>query len=163
MREKFVRHDNAFVRNEASNYGKDKCKKLKQIRKLIAEVNEIPFETVECYHEGPCPGTCPACDAEIKYLDEQLQQKRRRGEEVILSGLALDLVKSPDDKDDISKDTENNMFPVDGRDEPVQFVTMGQDEEYPFEEEDDEDPEEMVMGNLRNDDDFLQDEELPFN
>ena len=109
--------------------GKEKCKKLKQIRKLIAEVNDIPFETVECYHEGPCPGTCPACDAEIKYLDEQLQQKIRKGERVTLSGLAVDMVGSPRIGDYVVEDIANNDFSVDGRDTPELYVTMGKDDE----------------------------------
>ena len=132
-------------------HGKEKCKKLKQIRKLIAEVNNIPFETVECYHEGPCPGTCPACDAEIKYLDEQLQQKIRRGENVILSGLAVDMVDSPRDGNGINKDISADVSSVDGRRTPVIYATMGQDVETPFndkKDDDDDDQEELVMGKI---------------
>ena len=70
--------------------GKEKCKLLKQIRKEIAESNGIDYETTECTFEGDCKGTCPKCDAEIKYLDKELNKKIRRGEVVTLSGLSLD-------------------------------------------------------------------------
>ena len=128
--------------------GKEKCKKLKQIRKLIAEVNDIPFETVECYHEGPCTGTCPACDAEIKYLDEQLQQKIRRGEKVTLSGLAVDMVGSLSGGEGINEGKEDEDVAVDGRDTSEHYVTMGQDDEELLDDEDNDDPENLVMGKL---------------
>ncbi len=70
--------------------GKEKCKLLKQIRKEIAESNGIDYQTTECTFEGECKGTCPKCDAEIKYLDKELNKKIRRGEVVTLSGLSLD-------------------------------------------------------------------------
>lgn len=69
--------------------GKEKCKLLKQIRKEIAESNGIVYLTAECTFEGECRGTCPKCDAEIRYLDDQLQQKAARGEKVSLAGLSL--------------------------------------------------------------------------
>ncbi len=69
--------------------GKEKCKLLKQIRKEIAESNGIVYLTSECTFEGECRGTCPKCDAEIRYLDDELQKKVARGEKVTLSGLSL--------------------------------------------------------------------------
>ncbi len=69
--------------------GKEKCKLLKQIRKEIAESNGIVYLTSECTFDGECRGTCPKCDAEIHYLDEELQKKAARGEKVTLSGLSL--------------------------------------------------------------------------
>ena len=54
------------------NNGKDICKYLKEVRKNIADENNIPLEQEECTFEGECNGTCPHCDAEIKYLEEEL-------------------------------------------------------------------------------------------
>ena len=51
------------------NFGKQKCNTLKTIRLKIARANGIDFHPAECRHQGPCLGTCPACDEEIKYLD----------------------------------------------------------------------------------------------
>lgn len=74
--------------------GKIKCEKLREIRKKIAEVNNIPYSPAECNHDGPCAGTCPYCDAELMYLDCELQKKKERGEEVYLSGLAIEVGKN---------------------------------------------------------------------
>lgn len=78
---------------EHNHPGRDKCDKLRAIRKKIADANGIDFEPAECHHTGPCLGTCPVCDSEIEYLDEELQKKKERGEEIILSGLAADEIK----------------------------------------------------------------------
>lgn len=69
--------------------GKQKCNLLKQIRKEIAESNGIVYLSSECTVDGECRGTCPKCDAEIRYLDDELQRKIDRGEKVTLAGLSL--------------------------------------------------------------------------
>ena len=76
--------------------GKEKCKLLKQIRKEFAESNGIVYLTVECTFEGECKGTCPKCDAEIRYLDDQVQLKAERGEKITFAGLSLDTYEGVD-------------------------------------------------------------------
>ena len=49
-------------------FGKKKCKILKEIRKKIAEENDIPYVTRECTHKGECSGTCPRCEQELREL-----------------------------------------------------------------------------------------------
>ena len=39
--------------------GKSKCKILKEIRRQIAENNDIEFVTSECKYQGDCLGTSP--------------------------------------------------------------------------------------------------------
>lgn len=39
--------------------GKQTCKILKEIRRQIAEANDIEFVTSECRYKGDCLGTCP--------------------------------------------------------------------------------------------------------
>ena len=73
--------------------GKSLCNTMRDIRKKIAKANNIPFESVECHNSGPCRGTCPACDAEIKYLNEQIEEKLERGERIRLAGIAKDDIK----------------------------------------------------------------------
>ena len=51
--------------------GKNKCKILKEIRKQIAAENDISYVTSECKHKGDCLGTCPKCEAEVRYLEQQ--------------------------------------------------------------------------------------------
>ena len=71
--------------------GKNKCKILKEIRRRIAEKNDIAYVTSECKHQGNCLGTCPKCEAEVRYLEEQLAARKRAGYAVALTGLALTL------------------------------------------------------------------------
>lgn len=52
--------------------GKRICQALKNLRKRIADANEIPFEIEECTHKGDCPGTCPKCESELRYLMESI-------------------------------------------------------------------------------------------
>ena len=51
--------------------GKSTCKLLKDIRQQIADANGISYQPKECHYEGDCAGTCPACEAEIRYLETQ--------------------------------------------------------------------------------------------
>ena len=66
--------------------GKQTCKILKEIRRQIAEANDIEFITSECQHQGDCLGTCPKCEAEVRYLEQQLERKRRVGKAIALFG-----------------------------------------------------------------------------
>ena len=61
--------------------GKKKCGILKRIRQKIARDNNIPLDTADCTHQGDCTGTCPKCEAELQYLEKELQ--KRTGEPVI--------------------------------------------------------------------------------
>ena len=42
-------------------HGKNICNQLKEVRKRIAEENDIPLETEECTYKDECRGTCPHC------------------------------------------------------------------------------------------------------
>ncbi len=72
--------------------GKEKCKILKEIRRDIAKNNDIPLEIPECTHKGDCKGTCPRCEAEVKYLERKLDERRRRGFKVAVAGISAGLV-----------------------------------------------------------------------
>ena len=69
--------------------GKSTCRELKRIRKMIAEQNNIPLEDSECHYEGDCAGTCPKCDAEVRFLENALRMSKQLGKVVTLSGAAL--------------------------------------------------------------------------
>lgn len=60
--------------------GKDICQQLKEIRRQVADDNNIPLEQPECTYEGPCDGTCPHCEAEVQYLEQELERRRENGE-----------------------------------------------------------------------------------
>jgi hypothetical protein len=94
--------------------GKEKCKLLKQIRKEIAESNGIVYLTSECTFEGECLGTCPKCDAEIRYLDGELAAKTARGEKITLSGLSLSTFEQTvEEADSTDLQTQDIPDPID--------------------------------------------------
>ena len=72
--------------------GKSKCKVLKDIRKKIAEANDIAYVTSECKYQGECAGTCPKCEAEVRYLEEELAKRKSLGKIVAVAGIAATLV-----------------------------------------------------------------------
>nr|WP_302828811.1 energy transducer TonB [uncultured Bacteroides sp.] len=72
--------------------GKQTCRILKDVRRQIAEANDIEYITSECQYKGDCPGTCPKCEAEIRYLEEQLEHRRMSGKMITLAGLSAGLL-----------------------------------------------------------------------
>ena len=69
--------------------GKGICAALKQVRKRVADTNGIVYAPKECHFEGNCNGTCPACEAEVRYLEHQLNLLRKAGKAVTVMGVAL--------------------------------------------------------------------------
>ena len=69
--------------------GKQTCKILKEIRKQIAAENDIELVTSECTHKGDCKGTCPKCEAEVRYLERELEKRQRLGKAAIFAGMTL--------------------------------------------------------------------------
>ena len=68
--------------------GKQKCKILKEIRRQIAEQNEIRFIIEECSHKGKCRGTCPKCEWEVRMLEKELEKRRAAGKKIALAGIS---------------------------------------------------------------------------
>lgn len=69
--------------------GKQTCKILKEIRKQIAAENDIELVVSECTYQGDCLGTCPKCEAEVRYLECELEKRQKLGKAVMISGMAL--------------------------------------------------------------------------
>ena len=68
--------------------GKQTCKILKEIRQEIADKNEIAYTTSECHFDGECQGTCPKCEAELKYLENELHRRKQLGKIANIAGIA---------------------------------------------------------------------------
>ena len=68
--------------------GKSTCKLLKDIRQQIADANGISYRPKECQHKGDCAGTCPACEAEIRYLERELKARKGNGFGMKVAGIA---------------------------------------------------------------------------
>lgn len=69
--------------------GKEKCRMLRDIRRQIAECNDIELITKECTYQGTCRGTCPKCEQEVRYLEEQLAMRRSAGMRIALAGVSI--------------------------------------------------------------------------
>ena len=69
-------------------YCKEVCKTLKEIRQEIADKNDIAYTTSECHFEGECQGTCPKCEAELKYLENELHKRKQLGKVATIAGIA---------------------------------------------------------------------------
>ncbi len=69
--------------------GKQTCKILKEIRKQIAEENDIQLVIEECTYQGDCLGTCPKCEAEVRYLERELEKRQRLGKAAVFAGMSL--------------------------------------------------------------------------
>lgn len=61
---------------------------MKDIRRQIAEANDIELVIKECTYQGDCSGTCPRCEAEVAYLEKELARREAIGKAVRLTGLA---------------------------------------------------------------------------
>jgi len=70
-------------------YGKKVCNTLKEIRQQIADKNEIEYTTSECHFDEECKGTCPKCESEIKYLENELFKRKQLGQAVAIAGISL--------------------------------------------------------------------------
>ena len=68
--------------------GRTICKVLKDVRQKIANENGISYHPEECHHKGECTGTCPGCEKEIRYLEEQLKNKQHSGFGLKVAGIA---------------------------------------------------------------------------
>ena len=71
--------------------GKRICQALKELRKRIADANDIQFEIEECTHKGDCPGTCPKCEGELQYLMDSLRKREEDGKPITYD----DICKKP--------------------------------------------------------------------
>ena len=124
-------------------HGKKKCKILKEIRKQIAKDNDITYITTECKHQGNCKGTCPKCEAEVRYLEAELEKRRMAGKQVVVAGIAAAMMMTasctpePQDISSASSPAESaeSVYSetVDGLMEPPseeESVTMGEPSEY---------------------------------
>lgn len=76
--------------------GKDKCAKLKEIRRAIAANNGVELTPFECNYQGECTGTCPHCEGELHYLERELVNKQRLGNAVVMAGVSVSLIAGMD-------------------------------------------------------------------
>ena len=90
--------------------GKSICQALKQIRKQIADANGIIYNPKPCTFEGECAGTCPGCEAEVRYIENSLNALRTAGKAVKVAGLSVGLMMLTGCKD---SRTPQSLSPAD--------------------------------------------------
>lgn len=90
--------------------GKQTCKILKDIRRQIAEANDIEFATSECRYRGDCLGTCPKCEAEVLYLEQQLHARSLAGKAVTLAGISAGMIIMTGCSGTSAKNQANNEY-----------------------------------------------------
>ena len=100
--------------------GKEKCELLKAMRREIAEANGIVYLSAECTYQGDCPGFCPKCDAEARYLDSELSRLAREGKEIKVTNIAYKSFLNADEaKKDASIIPSDDEVMVEGQAESL--------------------------------------------
>ena len=92
--------------------GKSICGVLKTIRKQVADANEIKYEPRVCHHKGECRGTCPACEAEVRYIERQLDIRRQLGKAVAIVGISAGLSALSGCSNKAKKVEEQELIPL---------------------------------------------------
>ncbi|MCI9073765.1 MAG: hypothetical protein HFH80_13375 [Lachnospiraceae bacterium] len=148
--------------------GKEKCRALKEIRRQIARENDIPYAVSQCTYQGECRGTCPKCEAELRYLERELAIRKGLGKAVAVAGISASVCAgltacSPMDRiQDIfhiqgsgsSPDIAGNITEAEPFPETPDLSVEGMMEELPEESQDTEsgeDQEETSAGELQGD------------
>ena len=114
--------------------GKQTCKILKEIRKQIAAENDIKLVIEECTYQGDCLGTCPKCEAEVRYLERELEKRQRMGKAAVVAGLSVGLLGASQ----VAMAQEPDTLPVQNNDQEIILdgyvapVTMGKVPYYPY-------------------------------
>ena len=90
---------------------------LKEVRRKIADANDIPLQERECTHTGDCAGTCPYCESEVRYLERELSKRRTLGKAVAVAGIALSAVSMAGcaTSEPVSSDSTNESCKTSGR------------------------------------------------
>ena len=107
--------------------GKSTCKVLKEVRRKIADANDIPLQERECTHTGDCAGTCPYCESEVRYLERELSKRRALGKAVAVAGIALSAVSMAGcaTSEPVTSDSTNESCKTSGRPVSDALTTMG--------------------------------------
>ena len=134
--------------------GKQKCRILKEIRQRIADENHIPYVTRECRYQGECAGTCPRCESELRYLEQQLSLRASLGKRVtvaaLCAGMALAAAGCAPARQAAKPDGGSELSGAISYEEPTPspepsvFVTTGE-VYYPEDPEDGQQPEDAQL------------------
>ena len=129
-------------KEEIAMDGKTLCQAMRAFRKEIAEANGIELLTTECYFKGDCPGYCPKCDDEARYLDAELARLANEGVTIKLAHLPYqDFITAVNDFIEVSEENtplmgdycvpkteEEGKDPTDFSEDSFSYATTDDDE-----------------------------------
>lgn len=99
---------------------KEKCKKMKSIRKTIADRLGVDLHQKECTYKGECSGTCPKCEQEEKTLNRALLKNS-----VAVAGLAMSAISITGCGSIADRTTESSLPGANPSNNPVTEEVMG--------------------------------------
>lgn len=112
--------------------GKETCRALKDLRQRIADANGIAYTPTECHHKGDCAGTCPACEAELQYIEQQLSLRRMLGKAVVVAGLSLGVMAMGTAAEAATKHKLKQAQKVKGTSYPIKDKVTEQSDKEPL-------------------------------
>lgn len=124
--------------------GKSKCKALREIRRQIADENDINFVTEECTFKGSCKGTCPRCEAELRYLERELAKRTAIGKAAAVVGITVGATVGLAGCTPTGSQGTTTVNTI----EPTEEVLSGDVEYIPDTEQTTVDPDDMLMGEI---------------
>ncbi|MBQ7489396.1 MAG: hypothetical protein IJT51_02620 [Bacteroidales bacterium] len=125
--------------------GKQTCEYLKSVRRKVAMENDIPLVERECTHEGDCRGTCPYCEAEVRYLEKELRKRSQLGKAVTVAGIALGSLAMTSCQPQVVGDVENTSQTDSERVENVVTDSLLQNSDEPDKADRDSNGEDWFM------------------
>ncbi|MBO4851646.1 MAG: energy transducer TonB [Prevotella sp.] len=112
--------------------GKRICSTLKEVRMQVAKANDIEYAPTECRYEGDCAGTCPKCEAEVRWLEQQLQLRRQLGKAVAVVGVSMGLAALTACESQLADlNTDSNISSVMSKSAGSKFQRVGDIEQQP--------------------------------
>lgn len=107
---------------------KERCKKLKAIRKKVADTIGVDLHQTECTYEGECKGTCPKCEKEEQILNKAIMGGTVAAAAVMLSACSLnDDVQSANNSSPSAIESIKGLF---GKGEEEEEIELAGDVVY---------------------------------
>ncbi len=114
-------------------HGKFICNTLKAIRLDIARANGIEYSPCECHHKGDCAGTCPACESEMRYLENEIARRRLLGKAALVAGVSLAVSSlTATAANSASQQVTSHNHTIHANDTTKRFETVGFVEQMPY-------------------------------
>lgn len=107
--------------------GRQKCEMINQIRRKVADNNDIDFVIYDCTFEGECSGRCQKSDSELSYLERELEKRQDDGIELNLKGvftLDVDVKSHPDERLKRQEKMEDLLKNPELEDLPPRYLDM---------------------------------------